>query len=771
MRKTDLNKYANGQTNPQNQAALTFRAVGKAIWKLLVTAFVVAFITGIIVSVSLFSYVMSMKDSKIEYVLMDLKLNYTSFIYVNGENDDSGNPVQYQSLYSGENRVWVNYSDIPQAMKDAIIAIEDKRFEDHNGVDWIRTIGAVYNLVTHSKGSYGGSTITQQLIKNLTGENDVSLSRKVKEIFRALNLEKEYSKDQILEVYLNVVDFGSGCKGVQSAANLYFGKDIQDCDIAECAAIAGITQNPTAYTPLVYPEANQRRQRIVLDQMLDQEKITQEEYDAAYEKSGHMEFVGRTSENVVDSVPIWDWYTEQVFKDVRRDLMEKYECTQAEASDMIYHNGLRIYSAQNTELQTIAEEALSDRSIFTQDPGAQGGFLAMDYNGRVLATVGRVGAKYLNLGTSYATETNRQPGSSLKPLVDYAPGLEAKVINYSTILDDNPVDGYLNGDGSPGPNNYDPVFEGDVTVKRALQVSKNPPAVRVLLSVGIQNAVSFLEDKLNFSPIATDMQVPSMAIGGSFGTNIREMVGGFQIFGNGGKFYEPYTYYYVTDHDGNVILDNRETAPVQAISSVNASIMYRLLENVIQAGTGRLAALDGWQVYGKTGTTQDRKDLWFIGGTPYAVGGVWTGYASYKRQMDDEDIAKKIWKNIMSQYLSNKEAKQFTLDPDMISAKFCVETGKLENPGVCSETELGWYSRDNLPSICDGEHEGAESSEPVSSAASSEPPRVSSSEATQSGPVVVPSSSAESSEPASSENEQSSSEADSNSSSHNKPSD
>ena len=317
MRKTDLNKYANGQTNPQNQAALTFRAVGKAIWKLLVTAFVVAFITGIIVSVSLFSYVMSMKDSKIEYDLMDLKLNYTSFIYVNGENDDSGNPVQYQSLYSGENRVWVNYSDIPQAMKDAIIAIEDKRFEDHNGVDWIRTIGAVYNLVTHSKGSYGGSTITQQLIKNLTGENDVSLSRKVKEIFRALNLEKEYSKDQILEVYLNVVDFGSGCKGVQSAANLYFGKDIQDCDIAECAAIAGITQNPTAYTPLVYPEANQRRQRIVLDQMLDQEKITQEEYDAAYEKSGHMEFVGRTSENVVDSVPICDWYTEQVFKDVR----------------------------------------------------------------------------------------------------------------------------------------------------------------------------------------------------------------------------------------------------------------------------------------------------------------------------------------------------------------------------------------------------------------------------------------------------------------------
>lgn len=758
MRKTDLNKYASGHMNQKTEKSLTLRAVGKLIWKIFLTFFVVMFITGIIVSVSLFSYIMSMKDSAIEYDLMDLKLNYTSFIYVNGENDDSENPVQYQSLYSGENRVWVNYSDIPQAMKDAMIAIEDKRFEDHNGVDWIRTLGAVYNMVTHTKDSYGGSTITQQLIKNLTGENDVSLSRKVKEIFRALNLEKKYSKEQILEVYLNVVDFGSGCKGVQSAANLYFGKDIQDCDIAECAAIAGITQNPAAYTPLVYPEENKKRQQTVLYQMLDQGKITQEEYDEAYEKSKHMEFVGRTEENTVNSVPIWDWYTEQVFKDVRRDLMEKYDCTQAQASDMIYHNGLSIYSAQNTELQKIAEEALADRSIFTQDPGAQGGFLAMDYSGRILATVGRVGTKYLNLGTSYATETNRQPGSAIKPLLDYAPALEAKQIHYSTLLDDNPVEGYLNGDGTPGPNNYDSNFEGNVTVKKALQVSKNPPAVRVLLSLGIPNGVSFLEDKLNFSPIEEDMQVPSMAIGGSFGTNIREMVGGFQIFGNGGKYYEPYTYYYVTDHDGNVILDNRQTTPVQAISSVNASIMYRLLENVVQTGTGRLAAIDGWQVYGKTGTTQDRKDLWFIGGTPYAVGGVWTGYASYKRQMDDEDIAKKIWKNIMSQYLENKEAKQFTLDSDMISAKFCVETGKLERSGVCSKTELGWYSRDNMPTVCDGEHEGVSSSEAESSQTSSESAGNSSTgeeSSNSSGPEVVDPSSDPSSEPESSDDESS----------------
>ena len=277
MRKTDINRYAKNEPNTTGSMAVgTLCSFGRIIRKVLLTLFTVCMITGIIVSFSVVSFIYSMKDESIDYDLHKLKLNYTSFIYVNGEGDDPNNPVEYQALYSGENRVWVDFSEIPEYMKDAIICIEDKRFEEHHGVDWIRTGGAILNLFTGNGDMYGGSTLTQQLIKNLTGDNDVSLTRKVKEIFRALNLEKKYTKDEILCAYLNVVNFGSGCNGVQAAANLYFGKDIQDCDLAECAAIAGITQNPYKYTPLLHPEANKERQQTVLTEMYNQGAVTKQ---------------------------------------------------------------------------------------------------------------------------------------------------------------------------------------------------------------------------------------------------------------------------------------------------------------------------------------------------------------------------------------------------------------------------------------------------------------------------------------------------------------
>lgn len=193
-------------------------------------------------------------------------------------NDDN-KPVEYQRLHGTENRVWVGLDQIPDSMTNAQIAIEDKRFYDHSGVDWVRTAGAIVNLGSES--SYGGSTITQQLIKNITGNNEVSITRKLTEIFKALNLEKEYTKDEILEAYLNIVNYGSGCQGVQAAANLYFAKDISECNVAECAAIAGITQNPAAYNPLIYPEDNKVRRDTVIDAMYDQGMLTKAEYDQA----------------------------------------------------------------------------------------------------------------------------------------------------------------------------------------------------------------------------------------------------------------------------------------------------------------------------------------------------------------------------------------------------------------------------------------------------------------------------------------------------------
>ena len=245
MKKTDINKYNTntGSIPTKKERSRGAAAAAKSIWrsfgKFLLTLFVVLAISGMVVGGTVVAFIIN-EGNQTEAPSLDLqKLDYSSIIYV--QNED-GEFEEYLSLHSSENRVWVNFADIPQAMKDAIVAIEDKRFREHNGVDWTTTFGAVFKLFTGQDGG-GGSTITQQLVKNITGKNEVSLLRKVREIFMALKLEDEYSKDEILEAYLNIVSFGSGCNGVQAAAQLYFGKDISQCDIAECAAIAGITQN------------------------------------------------------------------------------------------------------------------------------------------------------------------------------------------------------------------------------------------------------------------------------------------------------------------------------------------------------------------------------------------------------------------------------------------------------------------------------------------------------------------------------------------------
>jgi len=706
MRKTDINKYVGSRNKGKNGATTTAKSIGHIIIKSLLTLFTVILITGAVVSISLVSFVLSMKDESMDYDLHKLQLNYTSFIYVNGPNDDSTKPVEYQSLSTSENRVWVDYDKIPKAMKDAIIAIEDKRFEEHQGVDWIRTFGAVTTLF--SKGSsYGGSTITQQLIKNVTGDKDVSITRKVKEIFRALNLEKKYSKEEILAAYLNIVNFGSGSNGVQAAANLYFNKDIVDCDIAECAAIAGITQNPSAYSPLVHPDANKKRQQTVLSEMLGQGKITDAEYNTAMAESEHMKFVGKTAENIVDNVPIWNWYVDTLFENVKNDLMIHYNCSSEKAIDMIYHDGLKIYASMDTGLQTIAEDTFKSNTVFGSDTKLQAGYMAMDYSGRVLATVGSRGVKLGNRLQSLAdAPTQRQPGSTIKPLAVYGPAIDSGKYNFSSLVNDNPLPNWFS-DGSAGPKNWGPgntsgKYWGMIPLETALERSLNATAAQIGTAITPNLSYNFLKDKLGFtSLVPADNNRAPMSIGGlSVGVTVREMTAAYQMFANGGKYYKSYTYYHVDDHDGKVILDNRNPVATQAISSVTASIMHRLLNNVITGtnGTGKAAAISGWEVFGKTGTTNDNKDSWFIGGTPYAIAGIWTGYLN-PAHINNTTNASATWKKIMAKYLENKKMKKFSYDPNVVSANYSMKTGLLVVPGSNVEMKTGWYDKNNMPAL------------------------------------------------------------------------
>ncbi len=709
MRKTDINQFAGTQQRAADRIS-TFRSVLHMLLKGLFTLFFILIVTGSIVLLSVVAFIYSLRDSSVDYDLHKLQLDYTSFIYVNGPNDDSAHPVKYSTLSGSENRIWVDYNQIPDAMKNAIVSIEDKRFWEHDGVDWQRTIGATANLFhffQSDSSGYGGSTITQQLIKNITGENEVSLTRKVKEILRAMNLEKKYSKEEILTAYLNVVNFGSGCNGVQAAANLYFGKNIQNCDIAQCAAIAGITQNPTAYNPLSHPEANKQRQQTVLKAMVNQGKITEDQFNSAMQESAHMTFVGKKAEDVVDENSVWNWYTDTMFEDVRVGLMQTYGISSDKAVDMIYHDGLNIYSAMDTSMQGIAESVFNDGKTFPKGyPNLQGGYVAMDYSGRVLAVVGSRGKKTSNRLWNLATDEKRQPGSSIKPLAVYAPAINIGKANYSSLVDDEPQENWKNG--KPGPANWDYRYHGSITVELALDQSYNAAAVQLCKTITPDTSFNFLKQKLNFTSLEPSDNTLAMSIGGlTQGATVREMTAGFQMFGNGGKYYKPYTFYYVTDHDGNVIsgLDNREEIATQAISSPTATIMNKLLTHVVTNGLGSGANISGWNIFGKTGTTNDNKDSWFVGGSPYAVAGVWTGYKTPKALHSAETpVAKKVWKTIMSQYLQNKQKKSYTFDPNVVSAVFCRESGLLANPGVCPDTGVGWYEKDHLPATCNLAH-------------------------------------------------------------------
>lgn len=735
MRKTDINRYRdtgsmpdfhqyNGCIDKRKRSKEIAASVFKSIWNVLKTLLVIVLIVSIISASSVTIYMLGLVNDRLDYDLRASKVKLTSVVYVNDEN---GNPQEYQSLYDEENRIWVDFDDIPEAMKNAVIAIEDKRFMEHKGVDWVRTSGAVLSLLKRS-GSYGGSTLTQQLIKNLTEENEISITRKIKEIFRAINFEKMYSKDEILEAYLNVVNFGSGCRGVQAASNLYFGKDIKDCSIAQCAAIAGITQNPSAYNPLVYPENNKVRRETVIREMYGQDKISQDEYQQAMEESSNMQFIGykEDDEDEQIEIPTRNWYIEAMYNDLVDDISRELDIGKTAAEEVILSQGLKIYCAMDPKAQEAAESTIRDDSIMPQDQSLELGYLMMDFDGRILATLGCREEKTGNLWYDKANRARRQPGSIIKPIAVYAPAIDLGMYNYSSLIPDRPLKNVdIDGKGNyqDWPVNWYGGYRGSVTLQWALEKSANAPAAQVLAALTPKKSFDFLTEKLHFTSLDAkyDQNLAALATGGTnVGVTVREMAAAFQIFGNGGMYNKPYTYYYVLDRDGNVLLDNRDNVPSQAISSKTATIMNRLLRNVIigPEGTGRAANISGWNIIGKTGTTTDDFDSWFVGESPYAVAGIWTGYDEPKT-IKNTGSAIKIWKEIMSKYLEGKDVIDYNYDSSVTAKLYCKSTGKLANSGTCGSTATGYYAPNNIPEVCDGAHSNPSTSQPNASSSES----------------------------------------------------
>lgn len=706
-RETDISRYTDksADTGINENSESGAKRFFKGLCKFLLTAFTICFVALFIAGISLSIYIFTLASEPTGIDLKAKSLNQTSFIYI--KDDKTGEFKEYQTLYSTENRIWVDNQDIPQAMKDAVVAIEDKRFYEHNGVDWARTLSAVVNLAT-GEDTYGGSTITQQLIKNITDDNEVSINRKLREICKALKLEDEYTKDQILEAYLNVVNFGNNCQGVESAAQLYFDKSIKDCSIAECAAIAGITQNPSLWNPLVYPDNNKQRREIVINEMYDQGKITKSEYENAMKESANMTFVGfkNTKEDDDDNDYVQNWYIDQVFYDLREDLALYYNISEEAASEKLYTEGLKIYCAMDEKMQSYMEEAAQsiDKSY---DYDLQIGSVLMGFDGRVIATVGSSKKKTQALEWDRATHSKLQPGSSIKPVIVYPYAIDNKLLYYSSVVKDEPVDNWKDENGQlvSGPNNVYYGYKGDMLLPDAIEWSSNATAVQTMNliggpSVAYEQAVT----KMGFKSLSEQdtQNTGALSMGGmNGGVSVREMAASYNYLGNGGLYYEPYTYYYVTDSEDNIIIDNREAVPKQAYSAETASIMNRLLSyNVTNSAhtNAQYARISGWDIIGKTGTTDDDKDSWFCGLSPYATMATWCGF-DQPASISNTSTSARFFSNVMAKYLEDKEQKEYNLSPNLVEAQYNPYNGLIVTTDSPMGKYIGYYTEDNMPAM------------------------------------------------------------------------
>lgn len=640
--------------------------------------------------------------------------NQTSFIYVKDPDAKEEKYIEYLRLHGTENRIWVDYEKIPKCMKDAFIALEDRRFETHKGVDWIRTVGVI---VKPSYKGQGGSTITQQLVKNITGNNEVTFVRKYNEILTALNLEKNYSKDEILVSYLNTVYLGQGCYGVETAAETYFGKTALELNYAECACIAAITKAPYSLDPINNRESNRERMVQCLDYMLDQGKIDKKTYDEAlnyhitlttdddYVPSEAELERRRQQKEAKNNNEFESFYIDFVIDQLINKFLENGD-SYKEATGKIYGGGLKIYTAVDLNVQKKLEDIYVNKTNWL-DRAAQSACTVMDYNGRVVAIVGQAGEKEGNRVLNRASDSPRQPGSSIKPLAVYGPGINEGEITWSTLIKDYALT--INGSLWPHNASGDAGSGGSVTVQNALSRSLNTVSARVCVDVlGTETCYDYLKNHFHLSTLVDDYDnnpAPLCVGAMTQGVTSLEMTAAYAAFGNGGMYYEPYSYFRVENSAGEVIFDNENPTGERALSTDSADVMRHLLETVTTRyyATGSEYKVSGFDTFAKTGTTDDNYDKWFVGGTPYYVAAVWYGYDIPETIYAYGNPAGTIFKTVMDDIHEDLPDKDFEDTGDVVQLPYCTYTGLLASRG-CYATDYGWYRSDTLPAYCSGHY-------------------------------------------------------------------
>ena len=701
--------------------------------------------------------------------------------------DNNGNEIQSLST-TGSNRIFVDIDDIPLQLQNAFVAIEDERFYEHNGIDIKGILRAGTVFLTTGRLSEGASTITQQLLKNnvFKAYNETTIEkikRKIQEQYLAVKLETVMDKKTILGNYLNTINLGNGYYGVQTAAQGYFGKDVSELTLSECAVIASIPQRPAGLNPILYPTENQKRQLKVLKNLLDQGYISQEEYDEAVSDDVYARIQDRDIQ-VADST--YSYFVDATIDQLIEDLVNQKGYTEEQATNMIYKGGLQVYTTQDMAMQEIADRIINDPDyypsntelsisyslaikdtsgtvnyyshyglldyfkkekgmsnftlIFDSEEDAQvyideyknallenGGevvqesvsyiiqpqmsFTLMDqHTGYVKVIVGGRGEKSGNRTLNRAVDTTRQPGSSIKPLADYGPALDIGAITLATAIDDAPY--YYSGeDGRLVKNYFEGEYRGLMSVRTALKLSQNVPAVKVLTQITPQVGFNYLL-KFGFTTLISPKEavngnhdvVQSLALGGlTYGVHNIEMCAAYAAIANEGVYTKPVYYTQVKDKDGNVILDNTTPQTHTVLKKSTAWLLTNALESVTANGTAEAAQLNNQPTAGKTGTTQNVTDKWFCGYTPYYTAAIWLGYDDNSKELSGYIDHRRMWRTIMQEIHDNLETGSFEKPDDIVETTVCSQSGKLPVEGLCDQDPRGsqltteYFSKDNNP--------------------------------------------------------------------------
>lgn len=612
---------------------------------------------------------------------------------------------------SERNRKNISFEEMPDNLKNAYVAIEDERFYKHGGVDIKRTGAATLNYIfSFGKASFGGSTITQQLVKNLTGNTKATVTRKVDEWTKAMALEVALSKEEILEAYLNVIYVGPNVYGVETGAEYYFSKHAKDLSLEECAFLAGINHVPNAYNPFREGEDNsekiKKRTNTVLSKMLELKYISQEDYNKAKEEIEKGLDFKRGDIDVEKEPDVYSYHTDALISEVIRDISERKHISEEFATNYLYMANLKIYSTQNDSIQETMEKEFNKKMYLldsknTDGATSQAAMVVIDNKtGYVVGCVGGLGEKETSRGFNRATQAKRQTGSAIKPLAILVPGIEKKIFTASTTFVDEETD-FNDGSEEPyHPTNYDG-YLGEITVRRAVESSQNIPFVKMMEKITPKTSIKYLK-KMGITTLTEKDENLALALGGlDSGMTPLETAAAYATIANDGKYIEPTFYTKIETQEGKNVLKSKQKKK-KVFSKETAYVVKELLTEPVNGtyGTATYCKMKNMDVAAKTGTTNENYDRWLCGFTSYYSAATWFGFDINETiNFNKRNPAGLIWSSVMDDIHVGLEGKRFEKPKKVVTCNVCSKTGKKATK-YCGDTYEEYYIKGTEPTEC-----------------------------------------------------------------------